>query len=183
MPSFQQVLAWLGLGPAGAAATPGGGAGIAGSGISLQTILQLITALGGANMGTYQINMLKQLFARQQQAAAMAQNASGISSRGAMATLPINRELAYITNNAADAGSANAGLAEAPGAVAGARAAALAPIAQQNVVQGQENARFGLPTGGFGAPAVPDFLSILKDLNQFGAATGGGTYALPAGVI
>ncbi len=161
MPSFQQVLAWLGLGPTGAAATPGGGAGIAGSGINLQTILQLITALGGANMGSEQINMLKQLFARQQQAAQLAQNPAAIAARGAMATQPINRELAYVTNNAADAGSANSGMSQAPGAVAAGRAAALAPIAQQNVALGQQDATFGLPAGGFGAPSVPDFLSIL----------------------
>jgi len=176
-------------GAPGSPGTPGAlsslASGAGASGINLQTILQLITAMGGANMSTEQINMLKQLYAQQQRAAQIAMNPAALARRTANATLPINRELAYTVNSAADANSANMGMSQAPGAVAGARAAALAPYAQRNLEMGNQMAEFGLPGGGFGAPNPPDLLSILKQLNQFGTSTGGGggTYSLPAGIV
>src|ERR1019366_8340718 len=87
-------------------------------GINLQQILQLITALGGANMGTEQINMLKQLFAQQQRGAATAMNPAALARRTVGATLPRNRELAYSVTGAADAATAGRGMGSSPGAVA-----------------------------------------------------------------
>ena len=159
--------------PGGTGGTPG----LAG-GINLQQILALITALGGGQYGSQELNAIKALYQQQQLAAQRAMNAKQISARGAAATLPINKELAYTTDAAADANSANAGLAQSPGAVAAARAGALAPLAEQNVQVGQENARFGFPYQ-FQTQA-PDYLSVLQQLNTLGRNTG--PYSLPGAV-
>ncbi len=171
-------------GTPGGPGTPASGGllgALASSGLGLGQILQIISALGGANLGTEQINQLKQLYAQQQNAARIAQNPELLAKRATRATLPINKELAYTVNQAADASSANAGLAQAPGAVAAARAQALAPLAERNLELGTQFSEFGLPTGGFGAPNVPDYLSVLGELNNFGRSTGG-TYSLPANI-
>lgn len=169
-------------GAAGTPAAPGLVSSLAAKGLPIQQILQIISALGGANLGTDEINQLKQLYAQQQNAARIAQNPMALAKRAAHATLPINKELAYTVDSAADANSANAGMAQSPGAVASARAQALAPLAESNVQMGAQMSEFGLPTGGFGAPNVPDYMSVLRELNQFGQGTGGGTYSLPSGI-
>ena len=148
------------------------------AGMAYPTTLALITALGGGQYGSQELNAIKALYQQQQLAAQRAMNAKQISARGAAATLPINKELAYTTDAAADANSANAGLAQSPGAVAAARAGALAPLAEQNVQVGQENARFGFPYQ-FQTQA-PDYLSVLQQLNTLGRNTG--PYSLPGAV-
>lgn len=168
---------------AGGMPTAGGGSGAPGvGGIGLSQILQLLSALGSAGYGTKELEAIQTLFQNQQRAAANAMNASKISERGAAATLPINRELAYTVDQAADANSANAGMAQSPGAVAAARAQALAPFAQQNLEMGMENARFGFPFQWQTQP--PNYLSVLGQLNQLGLGSGGGgTFSLPAGTF
>lgn len=170
-------------GGAGTPGSPGLLSTLVSSGLNLQQILQIISALGGANLGTDEINQLKQLYAQQQRAASIAMNPAALARRAARATLPLNKELAYTVTNAADAATANRGMAQAPGAVASGEAAALAPYAQQNLRMGANFAEFGLPTGGFGTPNVPDYMSVLAELNNFGRGTGGGAYSLPAGTF
>jgi hypothetical protein len=137
----------------------------------------------------------------QRQAALTAMNPTLMGQRAAAATQPINARLASDVIAAADAKTAGRGMAQAPGAVAGAEASALAPFAQQNLQIGANLAsNFGpatsLPTASGAPPLVdtlqglqsftpstvnapPDMLSILNQLRNFAS----GPYTLPQGVL
>jgi hypothetical protein len=160
-------------GAAGTPAKPG-----ALSGLNIQQILAIVSALGAGNYGSMQLNDAQSAYQQQQQAIARAMNAAGISGRAAKATLPLNKELAYTVNNAADAGTANQGMGQSPGAVAAARAGALAPYAQQNLAMGNANANVGLDMPFQLQP--PDYTSILSELNSLGKSTG--PYSLPVSI-
>lgn len=172
-------------GQPGMAGTPGlagllTGSGTAGGGApggNLAMIMQLLTALGGGYYGSKQLSDLQTLFEQQQSAAQKAMNPVFLARRAAKATAPLNAELAYVVNQAADLGSAGRGMAQSPGAVASARAQALAPYAQKNLELGTQLATFGFPYQY--ATQAPDYTSVLNELNQMGRNT---TFSLPSGV-
>lgn len=143
----------------------------------LQTILQLITALGGGQYGSDQLNALQTIYKQQQHAAALAMNPSAMAQRTLAGTLPLNRQLQYNLTQQGEAAAANAGMAQSPGAVASAVSREFAPYAEQNLQLGQQNAQFGFPYA-FGVQS-PDYISVLNELNTLGKNSGGGAYSLP----
>lgn len=182
---WMQLLAQLAAGLGG---NPGatGGPGVPGStpgqtigsNVSpiLQRVMALISSYGAGQYGTQELQNLQQLFQQQQRAAGIAFNPAAMAARTVAGTVPINKELAYTVGQAADANTASNGMFQSPGAVASGRAAALAPYAEQNLQMGQQNAQVGLPYQF--ATQSPDFLSVLKELQQYGS---GSTFSLPAG--
>lgn len=154
-----------------------GGAG--GSGIGIQQILSLITALGGGQYGSEQLNAMKALYQQQQMAAQRAMNAKQIAARGVAATVPLTKAQTYFGTQAADANAVNAGMGESPGATASAVSRELAPLYQENLAMGNQNAQFGFPYQFETSP--PDYTAVLNELNTLGRNTG--PYGLPSGVF
>ena len=169
---------------AGSQPQPGqpGGPGTPG-GLNLSTILSLLTGLGGAYYGSNELQQIKRVYDAQRQAEALAMNPEALARRTAAATLPINKQLAYTVDQAADAGVAGRGMFQSPGAVAAARTEALAPYAERNLEMGKDLATFGF--AGVENQQAPDYLSVLKQLTQLGQGTAfagsGSPYSLPAG--
>lgn len=160
--------------------SPGGTGGTPGmpGGINLQQILSLITALGGGQYGSQQLNALKALYQQQQMAAQRAMNAKQIAARGVAATVPLTKAQTYFGTQAADANATNAGMGESPGATASAVSRELMPLYEQNLEMGNQNAQFGFPYQ-FQTQA-PDYTAVLNELNGLGRATG--PFSLPGAI-
>jgi len=163
------------ISPAGAASfMAGGGAPTAtpgaGGGFTLQQLLawlpQLVTAGGGAYYGMNQLQQLQRVFDQQQQNNQIAMNPMAMAARVNAATPPINRQLAYAVNQASNAGTAENGMGQSPGAVAAGQASALAPYGEQNLQIGENLAEFGFPFEANQKP--PDYLSVLSQLQNLG---------------
>jgi hypothetical protein len=161
----------------GAAGGAAGGGGQPNLSQILPQILNMISSMGAGSYGQEQLGNMSNLFNQQQKAAQLALNPAALAKRTLAYTQPINKQLAYSVTQAADAATAGRGMAQAPGAVASGEAAALAPYAQQNLQMGQQAAEFGFPYQFAGQS--PDYLSILKQLNEYGQ---GSTYSLPQGM-
>lgn len=183
MDPLQMLMQLLGVtgGTAAPTASPSQGSGL-GSTISavspiLQKILSLLSATGAGIYGQDELENLRRTFAQQQQAAQLALNPGALAKRTVMATLPLDKKLAYTVTQAADAATAGRGMSQSPGAVASAEASALAPYAQQNLLLGHQDAQFGFPYQY--ATQNPDYLSVLNQLNQYGRNS---TYSLPGNI-
>ena len=180
---WQQILASLlsmggSMPGASGGGTPGAGGGIPANIMQLlPAILNVLSTLGAGSYGQKQLGQMNQIFNSQQNAEGVAMNPAALARRTAMATLPINQQLAYSVTKAADAGTAGRGMAQSPGAVASGEASALAPYAEQNLQMGAQDAQFGFPYAFARQPE--DFLGLLNQLNQYGRNS---TYSLPQGV-
>lgn len=152
----------------GTTTTSGGG----GSSQSIiQMLTQLLTAGGGAYYGMNELQQLQRVFDQQQQNNQIAMNPKAMAARVAAATPPINRQLAYAVNQASNAGTAENGMGQSPGAVASAQASALAPFGEQNLQIGENLAEFGFP---FEAnQQAPNYLSVLGQLQSLGRGSTG----------
>jgi hypothetical protein len=129
------------ISPAGAASfMAGGGAptatpGAGGGGMSPQSIIQMLTQFlttgSGAYYGINELQQQQRIFDQQQQNNQIAMNPLAMAARMNAATPPINRQLAYAVNQASNAGTAENGMGQSPGAVAAGQASALAPYGEQ----------------------------------------------------
>lgn len=142
----------------------------------LQKLMAGLSASGAGQYGTQELQNLQQLFQQQQNAARIGMNPAALARRTVAGTVPINKALAYNTEQAADAATAGNGMAQSPGAVAAGRTAALAPYEEQNLQMGQQNAQFGFPYQF--ATQSPDYLSVLSQLQQYGSNA---AFSLPSG--
>jgi hypothetical protein len=159
----------------GGFANSGGGGGGMG-GMNMQSILSLLTALGGGYEGMTQLKAMQRLYEEQRTNAAQAMNPAALARRTEAATLPLNRQLAYATERPVESRLAQQGMGQAPGAVASAETSAIAPYAQQNQQTGAQMAEFGFPY--VQNLQVPNYLDVLKQLNSFGRES---SFTAPAG--
>jgi hypothetical protein len=155
---------------------PPGGASPSGGGLNLQTILSLLTALGGGVYGMQELKDKQRLYEEQRANAALAMNPSALAKRTEAATIPLNRQLTYAISKPVESEIARSGMAQAPGATASALGSAIAPFAQQNQQLGAQMAEFGFPY--VQNLQSPDYLRVLEQLNQFGR---GSTFSAPSG--
>lgn len=190
--ALQALMGFLGkgagslLGIPTSGTTPSGGsfttAGMSGSGnptgggMNIQSILSLLTALGGGYEGMTQLKAMQRLYEEQRANAALAMSPTALARRTALATAPLNNQLTYAIKQPVDSGIAQRGMTQAPGAIASAETSAIAPFAQQNQQLGAQMAEFGFPY--VQNLAVPNYLDVLKQLNTFGRES---SFSAPAG--
>lgn len=190
--AWQKLMGFLGGGSGGSASSSGAfpgnvspasnpfgttpGAGGGAGGLNLQSLLSLITSLGGSYYGINELQQMQRVYDAQRQNAALAMNQNALARRTVSATLPLNKQLEYATEAPVNAMLAQRGLTQAPGAQASAQTSALAPFEQQNIGLGANLATFGFPY--VEHQGTPDYLSVLSQLNQFGK---GSTFSAPSG--